>query len=47
MVNEIQADLGIPNSTLCHHLDKLNGEDLVTVQREGARTLAVHPENHC
>ena len=35
MVNEIQAELGIPNSTLSHHLDKLKGEDLVKVQREG------------
>ena len=35
MVNEIQTELGIPNSTLSHHLDKLKGEDLVKVQREG------------
>ena len=35
MVNEIQAELGIPNSTLSHHLDKLKGEELVNVQREG------------
>lgn len=35
MVNEIQTELGIPNSTLSHHLDKLKGEDLVNVQREG------------
>jgi DNA-binding transcriptional ArsR family regulator len=27
--------LGIPNSTLSHHLDKLRNEDLVTVRREG------------
>ena len=36
MVNEIQAELGIPNSTLSHHLEKLKGEELVNVQREGA-----------
>ena len=35
MVNEIQTELGIPNSTLSHHPDKLKGEDLVNVQREG------------
>jgi ArsR family transcriptional regulator, arsenate/arsenite/antimonite-responsive transcriptional repressor len=34
VVNEIQAELGIPNSTLSHHLDKLRNEDLVKVQRE-------------
>jgi ArsR family transcriptional regulator len=32
---EIQTELGIPNSTLSHHLDKLKNEKLVTVQREG------------
>lgn len=32
---EIQTELGIPNSTLSHHLEKLKNEDLVTVQREG------------
>ena len=35
VVNEIQAELDIPNSTLSHHLDKLKNEDLVSVQREG------------
>ena len=35
VVGEIGAELGIPNSTLSHHLDKLKHEDLVTVQREG------------
>ena len=35
IVNEIQAELGIPNSTLSHHLEKLRGEDLVTVERQG------------
>lgn len=34
-VGEIQAELGIPNSTLSHHLDKLKNEDLAIVQREG------------
>ena len=32
---EIQAELGIPGSTLSHHLDKLKNEDLVNVQRAG------------
>src|ERR1051326_487211 len=32
---EIQGDLGIPNSTLSHHLDKLKNEELVRVQRAG------------
>lgn len=35
VVGEIQDELGIPNSTLSHHLDKLRTEDLVVVQREG------------
>jgi DNA-binding transcriptional ArsR family regulator len=34
VVGEIQEELGIPNSTLSHHLDKLKSEDLVKVQRE-------------
>ena len=34
VVNEIQNELDIPNSTLSHHLDKLRNEDLVLVQRE-------------
>jgi ArsR family transcriptional regulator len=34
VVGEIQEELGIPNSTLSHHLDKLKAEDLVRVQRE-------------
>jgi ArsR family transcriptional regulator, arsenate/arsenite/antimonite-responsive transcriptional repressor len=34
VVGDIQAELGIPNSTLSHHLDKLRNEDLVYVQRE-------------
>jgi DNA-binding transcriptional ArsR family regulator len=35
MVGQIQKELGIPNSTLSHHLDKLKSEDLVRVRREG------------
>lgn len=34
-VGEIQAELGIPGSTLSHHLDKLKNEELVTVERRG------------
>jgi len=34
VVNEIQEELEIPNSTLSHHLDKLRNEDLVCVRRE-------------
>jgi len=34
VVGEIQEELGIPNSTLSHHLDKLRNEGLVEVQRE-------------
>jgi len=47
VVNEIQEELEIPNSTLSHHLDKLRTEGLVEVQREGtflrytANTLAL------
>jgi len=33
-VGEIQGELGIPNSTLSHHLDKLKSEALVNVRRE-------------
>ncbi len=35
VVNEVQEELEIPNSTLSHHLDKLRNEELVNVQREG------------
>lgn len=35
VVGEIAAELGIPNSTLSHHLDRLRNEGLLTVQREG------------
>jgi DNA-binding transcriptional ArsR family regulator len=34
VVGDIQAELGIPPSTLSHHLDKLKNEDLVKVRRE-------------
>jgi ArsR family transcriptional regulator, arsenate/arsenite/antimonite-responsive transcriptional repressor len=34
VAGEIQEELGIPNSTLSHHLDKLKAEGLVEVQRE-------------
>ena len=34
VVDEIQDELGIPNSTLSHHLDKLTNEGLVNVRRE-------------
>jgi len=34
VVGEIAQELGIPNSTLSHHLDKLKNEDLVQVRRE-------------
>jgi ArsR family transcriptional regulator, arsenate/arsenite/antimonite-responsive transcriptional repressor len=34
VVGEIGAELGIPPSTLSHHLDKLKNEDLVSVRRE-------------
>jgi ArsR family transcriptional regulator len=35
VVGDIQSELGIPNSTLSHHLEKLKSEDLVNVRREG------------
>ena len=35
VVGDIQDELGIPASTLSHHLDKLKNEDLVKVRREG------------
>ena len=34
VVGEIQAELGIPASTLSHHLEKLKNKDLVKVRRE-------------
>jgi ArsR family transcriptional regulator, arsenate/arsenite/antimonite-responsive transcriptional repressor len=35
VVNEIGSELGIPASTLSHHLEKLKHEDLVKVRRDG------------
>lgn len=35
VVGDIQDELGIPASTLSHHLDKLKNEGLVLVRREG------------
>jgi ArsR family transcriptional regulator len=34
VVNEIGSELGIPASTLSHHLEKLKNEGLVKVKRE-------------
>lgn len=34
VVNEIQAELAIPGSTLSHHLEKLKTAGLVSVRRE-------------
>jgi ArsR family transcriptional regulator, arsenate/arsenite/antimonite-responsive transcriptional repressor len=33
-VGKVQAELGIANSTLSHHLEKLKNVDLVTVRRD-------------
>ena len=35
IVGEIQSEMGMANSTLSHHLDRLKQEDLVTAVREG------------
>jgi DNA-binding transcriptional ArsR family regulator len=35
VVGDIGTELGIPSSTLSHHLEKLKNEDLVHVRREG------------
>lgn len=35
VAGEIQEELGIPASTLSHHLEKLRQVGLVTVRREG------------
>ncbi|MCW5962527.1 MAG: winged helix-turn-helix transcriptional regulator [Bryobacterales bacterium] len=32
---DIQAELGIPSSTLSHHLEKLRNEDLIAMRRDG------------
>ena len=34
VVGDIQSELGIPASTLSHHLEKLKAEGLATVRRE-------------
>ena len=34
VVGDIQTELGIPSSTLSHHLEKLKNEELVKVRRE-------------
>jgi DNA-binding transcriptional ArsR family regulator len=36
VVGDIQAETGIPSSTLSHHLDKLKNDELVTAERERA-----------
>ena len=35
IVSDIGSELGIPASTLSHHLEKLRAEELVRVRREG------------
>jgi DNA-binding transcriptional ArsR family regulator len=35
VAGDVQSELGIPPSTLSHHLEKLKNEGLVTVRREG------------
>ena len=35
VVGDIQSELGIPASTLSHHLERLKGEGLAAVRREG------------
>jgi ArsR family transcriptional regulator len=34
VVGDVQSELGIPPSTLSHHLERLKNEGLVTVRRE-------------
>jgi ArsR family transcriptional regulator len=34
VAGDIQAELGVPPSTLSHHLEKLRNEELVKVRRE-------------
>ena len=36
IVGDVQTELGIPNSTLSHHLEKLKHEGLVDVRRDGS-----------
>lgn len=33
-VSDLQAELGIPNSTLSHHLEKLRMEGLVSIEKD-------------
>ncbi len=35
VVGDIQSELGIPASTLSHHLEKLRNEELIFVERRG------------
>ena len=35
VVGEVGEELGIPSSTLSHHLEKLKNENLVRVRRDG------------
>ncbi len=35
VVGEVGEELGIPSSTLSHHLEKLKNEGLVRIRREG------------
>jgi len=35
IAGDLQEELGIPASTLSHHLDKLKNEELISVRREG------------
>ena len=42
VVSDIGSELGIPASTLSHHLEKLKNEDLVNVKREGTFRNGVH-----
>jgi DNA-binding transcriptional ArsR family regulator len=35
VVGDIQNELGIPGSTLSHHLEKLRNEELIAVRRDG------------
>ena len=35
IAGDLQSELGVPNSTLSHHLEKLKNEELVTVRRDG------------
>jgi DNA-binding transcriptional ArsR family regulator len=44
VVGEIGSELGIPLSTLSHHLDKLKNEGLVTMRRES--TFLRYTANH-